>query len=260
MSKLNWYFYKVWLPLNLLTLILLFTVPVNWYIVLVAWFILGPVATGVGMHRLFAHRSFSTHPLIEKVLAYLATLSAYAPILYWVAQHQYHHKYSDQENDPTSPKNKGIWYSFLYWRFLNENLDKTLMLHSCSKKVMKDKFLMFLSKHFTTIIWVHVVVLFVISPTILLSVMLIPILIETNRLNILNSFSHVDNFPFNYRNHECNDKSYNNYLLGYLSLGFGWHNNHHARPGNMIIQDKWHEIDIEGYIAYFLSRCKKRDK
>ena len=159
MQKLNWYFFKVWAPMTALTLYLLATETINWWAVLVGWLILGPIATGVGLHRLLGHRAFSTHFYVEKVLAYLATLSAYSPILFWVAQHQYHHKHSDTEKDPTSPAHRGFWYSFLYWRFLKENLDKADFLNACSKRILRDKKLMWLNNNFTKIIWVHVGVL-----------------------------------------------------------------------------------------------------
>ena len=257
MYKLNWYFYRVWLPLHLLLLVLLFNVSIDWTAVLIGWIIFGPIATGVGLHRLLAHRSFETHPWIENTLAYLATLSAYAPILFWVSQHQYHHKHSDTEEDPTSPELRGLWYSFLYWRFLKENLAKTSLMNYCSRKIMKDKTLMWFNNNFTMLIWIHVIVLFVISPTLLLSLYLLPMLIESTRVNILNSFSHVSNLPFSYRNYDTPDKSYNNIIIGYLSMGFGWHNNHHHDPGKNIVQDRWWEIDIEGYFGYLLSKFKK---
>ncbi len=255
MSNLNWYFYKVWLPIQVLTLGLLFYVDsINWWLVLIGWFLIGPLGTGVGLHRLFAHRSFNTSKPIEYFLAYLGTISAYSPILYWVSQHQYHHKHSDKDIDPTSIKHKGFWYSFLYWRFLNINADKTLVLHYCSKRIIKDKFLMFCNNHFTKIIYVHIVILFLFDPSILLSLLLLPIVIESNRLNLLNSVAHVKHFPLNYRNYNSPDESYNNLLIGYLSLGFGWHNNHHHNPTKLVIHDKWWEIDIEGYLGKLLSK------
>jgi stearoyl-CoA desaturase (delta-9 desaturase) len=256
MNKLNWYFYKVWLPLHLLAFSLLFLFPIDWSTVLIGWVIFGPLATGVGLHRLFAHRSFETHPWIENILAYLATLSAYAPILFWVSQHQYHHQHSDRDQDPTSPKHRGFLYSFLYWRFLNSNLKKTHLLNYCSKKIIKSPILMWFNNNFTMIIWIHVLILFLISPTLLLSIYLIPMLLESTRVNILNSLSHIDNIPFSYRNYDTPDKSYNNLIIGYLSMGFGWHNNHHYNPKKNIVQDRWWELDIEGYIGYLLSKFK----
>jgi fatty-acid desaturase len=43
-------------------------------------------------------------------------------------------------------------------------------------------------------------------------------------------------------------------------MGFGWHNNHHHNPAKNIVQDRWWEIDIEGYIGYLLSKLKPRNK
>jgi fatty-acid desaturase len=260
MTKLNWLFYKVWAPLTLLTLYLLTTQSINWWLVLVGWIILGPIATGVGLHRLLAHRAFATHHYVEKILAYLGTLSAWAPILFWVAEHQYHHRHSDTEKDPTNPRVKGFWYSFFYWRFLKEALDKIDLLNSYSKRIIRDKKLMWLNDNFTKIIWAHVIILAIISPALLLSLYLLPILIESTRSGLLNSLSHIDRMPFSYRNYETNDRSYNNLIFGYLSLGFGWHNNHHYNPGKNIIHDRWWEIDIEGYIGYVLSKIKFKDK
>lgn len=253
MKKFNWYFYQIWIPITILTAILFFTQDVNWWIVLLGWIVLGPVATGVGLHRLFGHRSFKTHIYIEWLLGYLATLSAYSPIIFWVAQHQYHHKHSDTEKDPTSPKEHGFWYSFLYWRFLKENLQKADFLNLCTKRIFRDKILMWLSNNFTKIIWFHIIVLYFINPSLLLSLYLLPILIESTRINLLNSFSHVDNIPLSYRNYNTNDKSYNNLIFGYLSLGFGWHNNHHYDPSKIIVHDRWWELDLEGYLAWLIS-------
>jgi fatty-acid desaturase len=41
--------------------------------------------------------------------------------------------------------------------------------------------------------------------------------------------------------------------LGWLGMGFGWHNNHHAHPGKLILTERWWEIDIEGYVGWVLS-------
>lgn len=258
MKFLNDFFFKFWLPSHLLALLLLYYFPVNWGTVLLSWIVLGPIATGVGMHRLFSHRSFETHPIIEKFLAYLATLSAYAPILKWVAQHQYHHAHADTTDDPTSPKHKGFLNTFFYWRFLTENNSKVLLRSYCTKIVLRDKYLMFLSNHFYKIIWLHILILLLVSPSLLLSLYLLPVIIEAMRLNILNSVSHIEKFPFNYRNYEVKDTACNNLIFGYLSLGFGWHNNHHADPKKLILHDRWWEVDFEGYLGYLLGKFKKK--
>ena len=55
-----------------------------------------------------------------------------------------------------------------------------------------------------------------------------------------------------YRTYEVNDLSHNNWLASILSLGEGWHNNHHANPGRWWQGEEWWEIDPPGFmIKYF---------
>ena len=45
------------------------------------------------------------------------------------------------------------------------------------------------------------------------------------------------------RDHETGDESRNNFLMGVLGLGEGWHNNHHAFPTSARHGLKWWQID-----------------
>jgi fatty-acid desaturase len=73
---MNTFFYKVWLPLKLLTVIFLLLflfdyTTINWWMVFVSWFLLGPVGIGVGFHKLFSHRQFETYKPVEYTIAVL---------------------------------------------------------------------------------------------------------------------------------------------------------------------------------------------
>lgn len=65
----------------------------------------GVTALGVtaGYHRLFAHHSFSTSPLVRVLLGIAGSMAVQGPILGWVADHRLHHKHSDGAGDPHSP-------------------------------------------------------------------------------------------------------------------------------------------------------------
>jgi stearoyl-CoA desaturase (delta-9 desaturase) len=47
-----------------------------------------------------------------------------------------------------------------------------------------------------------------------------------------------------YRNFETHDDSRNNWLIGVLSNGEGWHNNHHAEPRAAAHGHRWFELDV----------------
>jgi stearoyl-CoA desaturase (delta-9 desaturase) len=56
----------------------------------------------------------------------------------------------------------------------------------------------------------------------------------------VNSVTHM----WGYRNYETDESSRNNLLVGYLSAGEGWHNNHHADPRSARHGHMWWEIDL----------------
>jgi stearoyl-CoA desaturase (delta-9 desaturase) len=55
----------------------------------------------------------------------------------------------------------------------------------------------------------------------------------------VNSVAHM----WGYRNYETDESSRNNLIVGYLSGGEGWHNNHHADPRSARHGHMWWEID-----------------
>ncbi len=256
---MNWYFYRVWLPLQILlgigiAMTFFNTVLINWWIVVTCFFLMGPVGIGVGFHRLFSHRSFTTWRPVEILLAFFGTLSAYAPILFWCSNHHYHHRHSDYEEDTSSPAFHGFWASFLTYRMKKGVLKKINVRNTPIKKMLRDPVLMFISTRFELIIWTYVIILFVIGGWgLLLSGFLIPSALEHLRTNIVSSLCHLD-LPLSYRNHCTDDMSQNNILLGYLTFGFAWHNNHHKCETKVSYHEKWWEIDIEGLIAKALSK------
>ncbi len=254
---MNSYFYRVYVPLQVMTLIALGfllagKVEVHWWVALVWWFLIGPVGMGTGYHRLFAHRSFETYRWSELAMAVLGTLAAYSPLLFFAAQHQYHHKTSDTDADPSSPR-LGFWESFLWWRMRESVLVQIVTRQESIRRLMRDRKLIKISKHFAVINWVWWALTLAAGPEWFVSLVILPTLIEHLRINVISSLSHM-NLPFNYRPYATKDDSQNNVVIGILSCGFGWHNTHHARPLKALCQERWWEIDIEGYVAWLLTK------
>ena len=65
----------------------------------------------------------------------------------------------------------------------------------------------------------------------------------------INSLAHVLGSQ-RYRTH---DDSRNNWLLALITLGEGWHNNHHYCPGSARQGFYWWEIDISYYALRVMS-------
>ena len=60
----------------------------------------------------------------------------------------------------------------------------------------------------------------------------------------INSLAHV----WGWRRYETKDQSRNNPLLALITLGEGWHNNHHYYPGTVRQGFRWWEVDITYYL------------
>ena len=246
-------FWKVFLPFHILGFVGLFYAYENIITLFVFWFLIGVIGNGVAAHRYFAHGQFATYTPVRWVLGLLATLGAIGPLTYWVIQHKVHHARSDGANDPHTPMHNSLFYVIYAWTFpqgLNEQeYLKERFAKRLAVSMLHDSFYQFFHKYHYKILYAFCLVLFIINPTLLLMYCL-AYCIDVVRLGLVNYSCHTSG----YRNFETTDNSKNNLLLGWLGMGFGWHNNHHANPGKLILQHRWWEIDVEGYIGWMLSK------
>jgi stearoyl-CoA desaturase (delta-9 desaturase) len=60
---------------------------------------------------------------------------------------------------------------------------------------------------------------------------------------------------FGYRSFDTSDFSRNNYLIGVLGFGEGYHNNHHAQPRCAAHGLRWWEFDVTRYVIWLLEKC-----
>jgi stearoyl-CoA desaturase (delta-9 desaturase) len=73
----------------------------------------------MGFHRLFAHKSFEAHPVLEAILLFISSGAFQGSALKWASDHRIHHKYEDTDRDPYSIK-KGFWYAHIGWMMTHE--------------------------------------------------------------------------------------------------------------------------------------------
>jgi stearoyl-CoA desaturase (Delta-9 desaturase) len=66
----------------------------------------------------------------------------------------------------------------------------------------------------------------------------------------VNSVCHT----FGKRAFETNDASRNEWIVGLLGFGEGWHNNHHAFPRSAFHGLRWWQFDLAGYVIRLLER------
>ena len=190
-----------------------------------------------GYHRYFSHRTFKMSRLGQFLLAFLAQSSAQRGALWWAAHHRHHHKHSDEPDDVHSPVQRGFWYSHLGWIFSDNSKTHTDRI----KDLMKFPELVWLDRyHHIPAVVVALASYFVGGASGLIIGFFLSTVALWHATFTINSLSHV----WGTRRYETTDDSRNNAFLAFITLGEGWHNNHHhyqasVRQGFA----KW-EIDV----------------
>ena len=79
---------------------------------------------GSGYHRLFSHRTYEAHPVVESVFLFFGSLALQNSALQWSRDHREHHRFVDTEHDPYNIK-RGFLWAHILWIFYKEDPSKT---------------------------------------------------------------------------------------------------------------------------------------
>ena len=200
----------------------------------------------IGFHRMLTHRSFETHPTIRFLFLMFGSMAWEGPALPWASIHIQHHANTDEEDDPHSPLH-GFLHAHLGW-FMNgfkANPDVY------GRWLKKDRMVVWMSDTF--LIWavLSLLIPFLIGGwTGLLWGGLVRVFLTTHVTWSVNSICHT----FGRRMFDTKDRSYNNWIVGLLAFGEGWHNNHHAFPRSALHGMRWWQFDLSAYIIVGLEK------
>src|SRR5579864_1855876 len=221
---------------------------VNWLdlLLMVTMYTLTAFGVTAGFHRMLTHRSFRPHPAVKLVLLILGSMAVEAPPIEWASTHIKHHAQSDREGDPHSPVD-GLFHAHLGWLFKDRFADPK---QYCSY-LLKDPLVVFVNRTFFLWITLSLLIPFAIDGwTGFLWGALVRIFLGHHMTFSVNSLCHT----FGQREFETNDRSHNEWVVGLLAFGEGWHNNHHAFPRSAFHGLHWWQLDLSGYLIWTLER------
>lgn len=200
-----------------------------------------------GYHRYFSHRSFKTGRVVQFMLAFLAQSSAQRGVLWWAAKHRHHHKHSDTEFDVHSPRHRGFLYSHVGWIFTPQHGETD---YDAIADLMKFRELVWLNKHPYLPATLLAIVCFAVGgwPLLIVGFFWSTVLLYHGTF-FINSLAHVHGT----QRYVTGDDSRNNWWLALITLGEGWHNNHHAYQRSTRQGFRWYEIDPTFYVLKSLS-------
>ena len=229
-------------------------------------YVLTALGITVGYHRLITHRSFQAHSWLRNVLIVLGSMAAQGPVIFWVVSHRRHHEATDRSGDPHSPHQRnreslsgvtGFWHAHLGWMLRPEGGDAGRY----ARDLLRDRTVVALSYSYP--IWVAVG----------LAIPTLSGYAATGTLHgciagflfggcarifalhhatwLVNSACHASG-P---RDFDTDDQSRNVFWVALLTLGEGWHNNHHAFPTSARHGLSWWQLDVSYLVIKCLAFC-----
>ena len=241
-ERLQWKDSAPFLLLQLTPLLILVT-GVSWKAValLAVTFWVRMFCITAGYHRYFSHRSYRLGRIPQAILAFGGTTAVQKGPLWWASHHRDHHRWSDTDRDVHSPL-RGFWWSHMGW-ILCEKYGTTKW--DRIKDFAKYPELRWLNKHDWVGPWALALACFLIAgwQGLVIGFFTSTVLLWHSTF-FINSLSHV----FGRRRYATEDTSRNSALLAVLTMGEGWHNNHHYHQSSVRQGFFWWEWDPTYYV------------
>jgi stearoyl-CoA desaturase (delta-9 desaturase) len=207
---------------------------------LIGLYLISGLGITIGFHRLLTHRSFETYPLIRALLLIAGSMAIEGSASMWAATHIKHHAHSDTADDPHSPLD-GLWHAHIGFMFGSTLPD----LNMYGSWLLKDRLVRWIDRTFALWAIIGIIIPFAIAGWQgLLWGGLVRVCLTHHITWSVNSICHT----FGGRRFATNDRSRNNWIVGVLALGEGWHNNHHMFPRAAFHGMRWWEIDLSAYV------------
>jgi stearoyl-CoA desaturase (delta-9 desaturase) len=210
------------------------------------------LATGlgvtIGFHRLLTHRSFELVAPLKLLFLILGSMAVQGRAIDWAANHLKHHAFADEEGDPHSPL-EGFIHAHVGWLFTAPPPDR----ERYCKRHLADPMIVFVDRTFLLWVGLGLLIPYLIAgwPGLLWGGF-VRIAVVNHVTWAVNSVCHT----FGERPFDIKDESRNNWLVGLLAFGEGWHHNHHAFPAMAYHGMSWRQFDLSAIIIRLLAKLK----
>jgi stearoyl-CoA desaturase (delta-9 desaturase) len=199
-----------------------------------------------GYHRYFAHRSYKLGRMMQFLMAFGGATAAQKGALWWAGYHRLHHKYSDTEHDVHSPK-KGFLWSHVAW-IVSGRYERVPV--EVIKDFAKYPELLWLGRyHLVPPIALGALCFFLGGPSALFGGFFLSTVLLYHGTFTINSLAHV----IGRRRFATPDTSKNSMVLALITMGEGWHNNHHHYCSSVNQGFYWYEVDLSYYVLKLMS-------
>ena len=185
-------------------------------------------------HRYFSHRSFAASRPVQLAMALAGCTAGQRGPLWWAAHHRAHHAESDTDRDPHSPRHRGFLFSHTLWFFTDAAFSteqhRIRDWRQFPELYWLDRLWWAPFLAYGAAAWALGAALERLAPGLGTSgaqmfvwAGCISTVVLYHATYSINSLAH----RWGRRRFQTRDDSRNNALLALITLGEGWHNNHH---------------------------------
>jgi stearoyl-CoA desaturase (delta-9 desaturase) len=215
--------------------------------------ILNGVGIGSGYHRLWSHRTYKAHPILQWFLAITGGMSLQNSIVIWCARHRIHHKdVDDNDRDPYSI-GRGFWFAHIGWML--KDYKSGIVDYSVVRDLQKDPVAAWQHRWYWTVVWVTNLGVPLLLGWITGDAIGMFLLAGIARLVINHHFT----FFINSLAHMWGKQPYTDentardqHFLALITYGEGYHNYHHMFQSDYRCGIRWWHLDIN---KWFISTC-----
>jgi len=235
--------------------------PIGWLNVLLfttLWLLTG-LGISAGYHRLFTHRSFKTIKAVRVLLAIFGSMAGQGAVISWVAMHRRHHECADKPGDMHSPnlhgkhvagRIRGFIHAHYTWMIKHEYPNVAHYVPD----LLREPALLRTARLYNWWVALGLIIPTAIGAAVTHTAMgaltgflwggMVRMFVVGHSMWALNSILHTMGTQRFRLRENPNDNSRNNWVLGILAWGEGWHNNHHAFPNSAFFGLDWYRIDL----------------
>ena len=226
----------------------------NWWAFLACMFFAGLSITA-GYHRLWAHKTYEAHPILEFIFAIGGAFAMQNSALHWSSDHRIHHgQVDDPVKDPYAAT-KGFWYSHIGWMLRNYQ-GNNYGNYNNAKDLQKNKIVMWQHKYyFPLAFFVNVsipLLLGIIFGDVLGMLLLsglLRLVLSQHFTFFINSIAHI----WGSRPYTESNTARDNGILAFFTYGEGYHNYHHIFASDYRNGIKWYQYDPTKWMIKSLS-------
>ena len=211
------------------------------------------LAITAGYHRYYSHKTYDCHPVVQVFYLLFGAAALQSPVTIWASEHRDHHRFVDQDRDPYCAK-KGFFWAHVGWilyRSDSRSLDNVADLRHKPFVSTQERL------HIALGMTVGFGLPFLIGLSYdrpwggLLWGGLLRLVVAHHWTFLVNSAGHfLGRQPYSTTN-----TSRDSVLLAMLTLGEGYHNFHHAFPGDYRNGVRWYQWDPTKWWIGLLGAC-----